>query len=52
MQKNGNKRTIEKMLLEFRVKNFKSFKYETVFSMLPVRTKDLNYSILKKKVWR
>ena len=50
MLKYGNKVTIgENMLLEFRVKNFKSFKDEAVFNMRPDRIKDLNYSILKKK---
>ncbi|MDR0800264.1 MAG: ATP-binding protein [Endomicrobium sp.] len=38
------------MLLEFKVKNFKSFKDEAVFSMHPEKIEDLNYSILKKKV--
>jgi len=38
------------MLLEFRVKNYKSFKDELVFSMLPApKQKGLDYSILKKR---
>jgi AAA15 family ATPase/GTPase len=39
------------MLLEFKVKNFKSFKEEAVFSMQPApRLKDLENSILTKEV--
>ncbi|MNM11388.1 hypothetical protein D3C81_215430 [compost metagenome] len=39
------------MLLEFRTKNFKSFKDEMVFSMTPApKQKGLDYSILKEKI--
>jgi len=39
------------MLLEFRAKNYKSFKDELVFSMTPApKQTDLNYSILKEKI--
>ncbi|WP_238654413.1 AAA family ATPase [Paenibacillus piscarius] len=39
------------MLLEFRTKNFKSFKDELVFSMTPApKQKGLDYSILKEKI--
>lgn len=39
------------MLLEFRTRNFKSFKEELVFSMIPApKQKGLDYSILKSKV--
>lgn len=39
------------MLLEFKIKNYKSFVEETVFSMFPApKQKDLEYSILKEKV--
>ncbi|MDR3048668.1 MAG: ATP-binding protein [Elusimicrobiota bacterium] len=39
------------MLLEFKVKNFKSFKEEVVFSMQPApRLKDLESSILTKEI--
>lgn len=38
------------MLLNFRVKNFKSFKDDAVFSMIPQRYKDLPYSILEESV--
>ncbi len=39
------------MLLEFKVSNFKSFKDEMVFSMIPApKIRDISYSILKKKV--
>ncbi|MHA6481655.1 AAA family ATPase [Paenibacillus sp. strain BS8-2] len=39
------------MLLEFRAKNFKSFKEELVFSMTPApKQKGLDYSILKEKI--
>ncbi|MDR1564676.1 MAG: ATP-binding protein [Oscillospiraceae bacterium] len=41
------------MLLEFRVKNCKSFKEELFFSMEPApKQKGLDYSILKKKIGR
>ncbi|MDR0645440.1 MAG: ATP-binding protein [Elusimicrobiota bacterium] len=36
------------MLLEFKVKNFKSFREEAIFSMLPTMIKDLEYSILNQ----
>ena len=38
------------MLLEFRTKNFKTFRDECVFSLKPTTQKDLGYSILKEKV--
>ncbi|MDQ2087757.1 ATP-binding protein [Herbivorax sp. ANBcel31] len=39
------------MLLEFKAKNYKSFKDETSFSLIPApKQKGLDYSILKKKV--
>lgn len=39
------------MLLEFKAKNYKSFKDELVFSMTPApKQKDLGYSILKEKI--
>lgn len=39
------------MLLEFRTKNYKSFKDELVFSMIPAqKQKGLDYSILKEKI--
>lgn len=39
------------MLLEFRAKNFKSFKNEFVFSMIPApKQKGLDYSILKEDI--
>lgn len=39
------------MLLEFRTKNFKSFKDELLFSMTPApKQKGLDYSILKEKI--
>lgn len=39
------------MLLEFRAKNYKSFKKELVFSMIPApKQKGLDYSILTEKV--
>lgn len=39
------------MLLEFRTKNFKSFKNELVFSMIPApKQKGLDYSILKENI--
>ncbi len=38
------------MLLEFKVKNYKSFKDEMVFSMIPApKIKDLSYSVLETK---
>lgn len=41
------------MLLEFRAKNFKTYRQELVFSMTPVpKQKELNYSILKEKAGR
>jgi AAA15 family ATPase/GTPase len=36
------------MLLEFKVKNFKAFKEEAIFSMIPTKVKDLENSILKE----
>lgn len=39
------------MLLEFRTKNYKSFKDELVFSLIPApKQKGLDYSILKKSI--
>ena len=39
------------MLLEFKTKNYRSFKNEMVFSMIPApKQKDLEYSIQKKKI--
>lgn len=39
------------MLLEFKVKNYKSFKEEAVFSMIPAqKQKGLDYSILNEKI--
>ena len=39
------------MLLEFKIKNFKSFKDETIFKMVPApKIKDLEYSVITKKV--
>ena len=38
------------MLLEFRMKNFKSFKEEMDFKMLPTRIKDLEYSLITKNI--
>jgi AAA15 family ATPase/GTPase len=39
------------MLLEFRAKNYKSFKEELVFSMRPApKQKGLDYSVLKQKI--
>ncbi|WP_150272851.1 AAA family ATPase [Paenibacillus tepidiphilus] len=39
------------MLLEFRAKNFKSFKDELVFSMIPApKQKGLDYSVFKKRI--
>jgi len=41
------------MLLEFRVSNYKSFKDELVFSMIPApKQKGLDYSILREKIGR
>ena len=41
------------MLLEFRATNYKSFKDELVFSMVPAKKqKDLEYSILHEKIGR
>lgn len=41
------------MLLDFRFKNFKTFKNETLFSMIPApKIKDLDYSVLTKKTER
>lgn len=41
------------MLLEFRTKNYKSFREETVFSMVPApKQKGLDYSVFSKKVGR
>ncbi len=41
------------MLLEFKTKNYKSFKEEMCFSMIPAqKQKGLDYSILKQKVGR
>lgn len=43
----------EIMLLEFRMKNYKSFKEQTIFSMIPApKQKGLDYSILKEKIDR
>ena len=36
------------MLLNFRIKNFKSFKDEAIFSLNPERIQDIPYSILKE----
>jgi len=39
------------MLLEFRAKNYKSFKEELIFAMIPApKQKGLDYSILNKKI--
>ena len=39
------------MLLEFKFKNFKSFREETLFSMTPAqKIKDIEYSVLKTKI--
>lgn len=39
------------MLLEFKFKNFKTFKEETIFSMMPApKIKDLDYSVLNTKI--
>ena len=41
------------MLLKFAIKNYKSFRDETVFSMEPApKQKDLDYSVLSKKAGR
>ena len=41
------------MLLEFKMGNYKSFKEETVFSLVPApKQKDLEYSILRESVGR
>ena len=38
------------MLLEFRMENFKSFKEEMYFKMIPTRIKDLEYSLITKNI--
>lgn len=38
------------MLLEFKMKNFKSFKEEMDFKMIPAPIKDLEYSLITKKI--
>lgn len=38
------------MLLEFKMKNFKSFKEEMDFKMIPASIKDLEYSLVNKKI--
>jgi hypothetical protein len=38
------------MLLEFRAKNYKSFREELVFSMAPKPIRDLSFSVLRKKI--
>lgn len=39
------------MLLEFKVKNYKSFKEELIFSLIPApKQKGLDYSILEEKI--
>ena len=38
------------MLLEFKMKNFKSFKEEVDFKMIPTRIKDLEYSLITKNI--
>lgn len=38
------------MLLEFKMKNFKSFKEEMEFRMIPSQIKDLEYSLITKEV--
>ena len=41
------------MLLEFKAKNYKSFKEELVFSLVPApKQKGLDYSILEEKIGR
>lgn len=37
------------MLLEFKMKNFKSFKEELEFKMIPTQIKDLEYSLISKQ---
>ena len=50
LQKNC-KMEVTSMLLEFRAKNYKSFKDELVFSMQPApKQKGLDYSVLEKKI--
>lgn len=38
------------MLLEFKMKNFRSFKEELEFKMVPTQIKDLEYSLLKNRL--
>lgn len=38
------------MLLEFKMKNFKSFKEEMDFKMIPASIKDLEYSLITKEI--
>lgn len=38
------------MLLEFKMKNFKSFKEELQFKMIPTQIKDLEYSLIRREV--
>lgn len=38
------------MLLEFKMKNFKSFKNELNFKMIPSKIKDLEYSLISKEI--
>ena len=38
------------MLLEFKMKNFKSFKEEMDFKMIPTQQKDLEYSLINKEI--
>lgn len=38
------------MLLEFKMKNFKSFKEEMDFKMIPASIKDLKYSLITKEI--
>ena len=41
------------MLLEFKAKNYKSFKEELIFSLVPApKQKGLDYSILEEKIGR
>ena len=41
------------MLLEFRTENYKSFKDELIFSLMPApKQKGLDYSILHEKIGR
>jgi hypothetical protein len=45
------KTEVDNMLLEFKAKNYKSFKDELVFSMLPTpKQKGLDYSLLNQKI--